>query len=165
MTIAVAKKTSIDPASHFDVSTILIYFVAILFFSISAEASLTGSWRGRGHAHDISGWNSSCNLSFNLQQSASELKLLAGLTVCGATNETWHPFTARIQGESLIVNDRVVGTISETHLHAEMQSVHGEQQKVDIDITESSMSYRERWYNVKGVLQYQINGQLANLQH
>lgn len=139
----------------------LLVFVLVLM-SVSAFANLQGKWTGWGE-WKFQGSGASCYTFLNFSENDKMLKrhetaFDCQVAVLHILEESWEK-----QGDNLVINSEVVGTVQNDHYSMTEQYDENVTIKTDIKVEGNHLDYKEMWYD-QGQELYEITGRLFRKQ-
>jgi len=131
-----------------------------LLLSTTAFASLTGQWTGWGD-WTYEGAGTHCySMKLNFEESDGLLVRHGGYFDCQMVGLDVAPGEWTKRGNNLLVDDKIVGTITDSRLHLEEE--YSDEVKIVTEVTYEGnhMDYVETWYDKDMIVVYEITGRL-----
>lgn len=136
----------------------LITLTALLLTTTSF-ANIGGQWSGWGDwTYQGMGGSHCYSMKMNLEETDSLLVRHGGQFECEMISLSLSPAQWVKRGNNLLVDDKIVGTITDKRMHVEEEFSDSVKVVTDITYEGNHMDYSETWYNDDMLMIYEITG-------
>lgn len=134
--------------------------IVFLVWSSMSFANISGNWTGWG-TWTYEGSGTHCDsMTLGFVETKDKLTRTGGYFDCQVVGLDIDPGVWTKQGNNLIVDGAVVGTITENAIHVTEQYSDDVKIVSDIAIEAGHFAYSEIWYDKEDVVIYEITGRL-----
>lgn len=130
----------------------------VLTFSSVSFAGLTGEWSGWGDWMYEGAGTHCYKMKINFEETKGQLIRHGGFFDCEMVALDVSPGEWVVQGNNLMMGDKIVGSLTEKGLHMEEEYTDDIVIMTDISYEGNHMDYTETWFDRDQIVIYEITG-------